>query len=173
MRTIHVGLGSNIGNRMAQLKTAFSHLEKLPGSRIIKSSSVYETEPVGEKEQRKFLNAVVKLLSNLDPKILLSELLAIENKMGRKRTSKWGPRIIDLDILLVESMTINDSRLKVPHPQIANRRFVLIPLAEIDPGYQIEGLQKTPCQLLKETGDLSSVRLKSDPLTTTHIIEED
>ncbi len=139
---IYISLGSNIGNRENNLRKAVELINSNPGIKIIKVSSIYETEPMYLKEQNSFYNIVLKAW--VDPKTgpfeLMGFLKGIENDMGRKKSEKkYGPRIIDLDLLFYGEMFIESDFLTVPHPRIAERRFVLAPLSEICPELKVEG----------------------------------
>lgn len=133
MSTAYIGLGSNMGDKLGNLNDALSNIKKLSDTTISLVSSVYQTAPEGYKDQDWFLNAVVRLETSLSAQSLLKELLNIENQMGRVRTIHWGPRVIDLDILLYNMNTINQPDLIIPHPRIMERAFVLVPLLEIEP----------------------------------------
>ena len=126
-----IGLGSNINDRHYNLNLALQHINQL--ATIIKKSSIYETEPVGYKNQNKFLNMVIEITTNLSAYKLFKHLQNIEKKMGRIKTFKNGPRIIDLDVLLYGQEIIKTKTLEIPHPRIQERSFVLKPLAEIAP----------------------------------------
>jgi 2-amino-4-hydroxy-6-hydroxymethyldihydropteridine diphosphokinase len=126
----YLSLGSNIEPRHDHLLKALSELSSI--GTIIKKSSIYETEAWGNKEQSNFYNAIVKFKSSLDPRSLITSIKRIEKSIGRKATSHWGPREIDLDIILCQDQTINDSDLKIPHPEFTRRRFILEPLLEIE-----------------------------------------
>ncbi len=130
-KTVYLSLGSNVGDRSANLHTAIDHLRTLGDVAAV--SSFYETEPVELTAQPWFLNCAVKLETEKMPRQLLAAILAIEQKMGRRRTLKKGPRIIDLDILLFGSSVIEMKGLIIPHPAMHERRFVLDPLTEIAP----------------------------------------
>jgi len=125
----YISLGSNVGDRAAHLREGIAELRKL--GVITKTSSFYETEPVEFKAQAWFLNCVVELETDHTPRELMAAILAIEEKMGRHRGLPKGPRNIDLDIILFENLTVEEPGLKVPHPAMQRRRFVLAPLAEI------------------------------------------
>jgi 2-amino-4-hydroxy-6-hydroxymethyldihydropteridine diphosphokinase len=131
MDQVFIGLGSNLGDRTYYLRKALIELINSPHIIIKKYSSVYETEPVGKKDQPQFLNMVSELESTLPPLDLLRRLKEIENTLGRTHTEHWGPREIDLDILYYGSEVFHDENLQLPHPEIANRRFVLLPMKEI------------------------------------------
>jgi len=128
-----LGLGSNMGDRKKYLLQALAHLEENNNIKIIKKSSIYETEPVGFKEQNLFLNMVIKINTDLRPWELLDYCQKIENLLGRERTVKWGPRTIDIDILIYEGFEMTTKKLTLPHPRMQERAFVLIPLKEIAP----------------------------------------
>ncbi|TMQ64333.1 MAG: 2-amino-4-hydroxy-6-hydroxymethyldihydropteridine diphosphokinase [Candidatus Eisenbacteria bacterium] len=128
-----VGLGSNLGERETLIRLALDDLARLPDTRIERASSLYDTEPAGDTEQPAFLNAVVMLETELSARRLLWNLLLIERRLGRVRTRRWGPRTIDLDLLLYGDQSIDEPDLKVPHPELTARAFVLVPLVELDP----------------------------------------
>ena len=132
-KTCYLGLGSNLGERQQSLDRAVHLLETTEGVTVLDLSSTHETEPVGVPEQPKFLNAVVKIACELSPEELLARCQGIEDQLGRVRTVRWGPRTIDIDILLIEGVTLNTERLTVPHPRMCEREFVLAPLTEIAP----------------------------------------
>ncbi|MCD6228715.1 MAG: 2-amino-4-hydroxy-6-hydroxymethyldihydropteridine diphosphokinase [Candidatus Omnitrophica bacterium] len=136
MVEVFVGIGSNLGNRRENIKKAIGYLEE--DSRIIieKISSVIETEPLGGPPQGKYLNGVIKIKTDYSPKELLGVLQRIEKRMGRKREVRFGPRVIDLDILLYGEEIIDDPELKIPHPRMFEREFVLGPLFELEPGIE-------------------------------------
>lgn len=125
-----VGLGSNVGDRLAYLRGAVTALRDHAAVEIVRASSVYETAPVGP-EQPDFLNAVVEVTTHLDARALLAVLKAIENRLGRVPRERWGPREIDLDLLLAGDEVVSDEHLQVPHPRMQERAFVLVPLAEL------------------------------------------
>ena len=132
---VFIGLGSNLGNRKENIITALQKIGKLPKTAIIKLSSIINTKPVGITNQPDFLNCIVQIKTILDPEQLLLELLKIEREMGRIRKQKWGPRIIDMDILFFNNEIINTQDLTVPHPEILNRKFVLTSMKEIAPQF--------------------------------------
>ncbi len=156
---VFLGLGSNIGDRFKHISQALHHIQKIPTCEIQTISSIYETEPVGLKEQNNFLNIVIEIYVLMAPTLLLTKLQNIENEMGRIRFKKWGPRIIDIDILCWENLEIYEIDLIIPHPEIPHRKFVLIPLAEIEPNYKITGFDKDVKTLLEQTTDNSKVDL--------------
>ena len=130
---VYVGLGSNLGDREASIRAALEALAELPDTALIRASSLYDTEPMGEIDQPDFLNAVAELDTGLAPRQLMWNLLLIEKRLGRVRTSRWGPRIIDLDLLLAEDQVIDEPDLQLPHPELTRRSFVLVPLVELVP----------------------------------------
>lgn len=132
MKTAYLGLGSNLGNREQHIATALAKLAA-PGLRVARVSSLYETEPVGFTAQRWFLNLVAEIETELFPMQLLSRIANIEQALGRVRTVKNGPRTLDIDILLYGRAVVRTAKLEIPHPRMAERRFVLAPLAELAP----------------------------------------
>lgn len=140
-RPAYVGLGSNLENPVSQIERAFELLENLPETRVISKSSLYRSAPFGPIEQPDFVNAVVALLTLLDAPTLLERLQDVEKSQGRRRGDvQWGPRILDLDLLVFGDATIEEPGLIVPHPGIGARNFVLLPLCEIAPDLVIPGL---------------------------------
>lgn len=131
-KTAYLGLGSNLGDREQNLRSAIKAIGQVKGIRINKTSSFYDTKPWGKIDQDNFLNAVISVVTDLPPLELLDKLQEIEIKMGRQRLEKWGPRNIDIDILLYGDEVLDGPELKVPHPYMRDRLFVLIPLQEID-----------------------------------------
>lgn len=130
----YIGLGSNLGDPLAQLRSAVKALEQLPGSRLTAVSRFYRSSPMGPGDQPDYLNAVAMLDTTLEPLALLDALQAIEQQQGRVRSGeRWGPRTLDLDLLLYGAEEIDHPRLRVPHPGIRERNFVLVPLAELAP----------------------------------------
>lgn len=133
MTDVFLGLGSNVGDRENQLKEAIRLLDEQPGIKVVKVSSFYETEPVGYVDQPDFLNLCVEIQTELSPKAVLESGLAIEQQLHRVRKERWGPRTLDIDILLYGDQIIEEEGLTIPHPRMTERAFVLIPLQEIAP----------------------------------------
>jgi len=150
-------IGGNLGNREENLQTAKSLIEQYCG-KLIKSSSVYETAAWGKTDQPAFLNQALEIETELTAEGLMREIFAIEKVMGRERKEKYGPRIIDIDILLFNAEQHDSSFLKIPHPEMHNRLFALIPLAEIAPNVDHPVFKKSIAQLLKETPDNLEVK---------------
>jgi len=161
MNTVYLLIGGNLGNRKENFSRAISLINEQCGS-LTKSSSVYETEAWGITDQPSFLNQALEIVTELNARQLMRKILKIEKIMGRVRKEKLGPRIIDIDILLFEN-EIHDLRfLKIPHPELQNRRFVLVPLAEINSGLEHPVLKKTIAQLLEECPDNLKVKKIAD-----------
>jgi 2-amino-4-hydroxy-6-hydroxymethyldihydropteridine diphosphokinase len=137
----YVGIGANLGEPERQIAEALELLRAEDGIDVVAVSSLRETEPVGYRDQPNFLNGAVALETELSPRELLERLLAIERRLGRERGTgpRFGPRIIDLDLILYGDETVDEPDLTVPHPRLAERRFVLEPLAELDPALEIPG----------------------------------
>jgi 2-amino-4-hydroxy-6-hydroxymethyldihydropteridine diphosphokinase len=142
----YIGLGSNLGDKKANCRRAIELLAK--SGHVVRSSSLYCTEPIGNTDQDDFVNAVVELETVLPPDVLLKECRSIEQELGRVRTVHWGPRTIDVDILLYGTAMIETPELTIPHPQLHTRRFVLVPLCEIAPLAFHPKLHRTASDLL-------------------------
>ncbi len=140
-----LGLGSNVGERQKFLNKAAAEIKKLPDTKIIWASSVYETDPVGKTDQPKFLNAALEIETGLLPVELMPLLKSIETLVGRTASERWGPREIDIDIVLYDGLVHHDDTVKVPHPEMDKRKFVLVPLREIAPDvvHPVHGLTMT------------------------------
>jgi 2-amino-4-hydroxy-6-hydroxymethyldihydropteridine diphosphokinase len=135
-----VGLGSNLDEPVRQVKSAMRRLDGVEATRVIARSSLYRSAPLGPVEQPDFINAVVTVETRLAPRKLLDALQAIELEIGRQPAERWGPRRIDLDLLVYGDAVIDEQGLKIPHPGIAERNFVLLPLGEIAPDLVVPGL---------------------------------
>jgi len=146
----HISVGSNLGERDLFLKRARGHLRALPKTVLTAVSSIYETQPEGPVPQPWFLNEVVTLRTLLEPEELLFHCLRIENQEGRVRNQTWGPRTLDLDILFFGNRIVQQEQLQIPHPRLAERLFVLIPLAEIAPSTVHPIIKKSVKTLLNE-----------------------
>jgi 2-amino-4-hydroxy-6-hydroxymethyldihydropteridine diphosphokinase len=157
MAVAYIGLGANLGDRLATLRTAVQRLRTF--GRVTAVSSLYETEPVGYQEQPRFLNAVVALETALPPADLLRALLGIERDLGRTRSFPNAPRTLDLDLLLVEDVILDTLELTLPHPRLPERAFVLVPLAEIAPELVHPGSSQTSRELLRALPDRGGVGL--------------
>ena len=153
-----IAIGSNLGIPKENCIEAIDIISSNPDIKITSKSSFYQTAPVGNTKQGWFINAVIKVSTQLTSDILLSALLKIESKMGRIRNEKWGPRIIDLDLLFYDNIVIKQKDLTLPHPEIQKRNFVLKPLNEIGENYIHPTLQKSISTLLKESKDSSVVK---------------
>lgn len=157
MKSAYLGLGSNLGDRRQHLDAALAKLAA-PDLRVTRVSSVYETEPVGFTAQRWFLNLVAEIETDLFPMQLLSRVAKIELALGRVRTLKNGPRTLDIDILLYGRAVVRGARLQIPHPRMAERRFVLAPLAELAPDLRHPVTHQTMRALL-DAAPAQSIRL--------------
>ena len=162
MNVAYLLIGGNLGNRFSYLKKAAEYIEQFCG-KIITSSSIYETAAWGITEQPAFLNQVIALETGLLPNQLMQKLLWIEQKMGRIRNEKFGPRIIDIDILLIDDIIINTELITVPHQALPNRKFALIPLDEIASTFIHPVEKKSIHQLLLDCADNLNVQKISMP----------
>ena len=155
---ILIGLGSNLGDRKKNILTAIQKLSQGEDISIDRVSSLYETKPVGVTNQPDFINGAISISTNLSPRALLAVCLSVECEMGRIRDERWGPRNIDIDILVYHDLIIQDEVLHIPHPRLCERAFVLIPLQEIARDIKVDqGL--TPEELLSKIHDKSDVVL--------------
>ncbi|MBC6316369.1 2-amino-4-hydroxy-6-hydroxymethyldihydropteridine diphosphokinase [Listeria grandensis] len=149
MHKAYLSIGTNIGNRETNLENALRALNKSAAIKITRVSGVYETDPVGFEDQAPFLNIAVALETTLDPETLLQTGLAIENDLGRVREIRWGPRLIDIDLLLYDDVIQQTETLELPHPRMNERAFVMIPLQEIAPTVAAPLLRK---EILQDQG---------------------
>jgi 2-amino-4-hydroxy-6-hydroxymethyldihydropteridine diphosphokinase len=140
MAVVHIGLGANLGDREATIRAALERLDAEEGIEVVRVSLLRETDPVGYADQPRFLNGVAELETELSPGELLERLLAVERDLGRVRQGpRYGPRTIDLDLLLYGDAVVDEPGLEIPHPRMTERRFVLEPLAELDPDRVVPG----------------------------------
>lgn len=153
-----VGLGSNLGDRIATLDRALEMLDALPCTRLAKTSSYWATEPVGGAAQGEFINMAAHLRTALEPDRLMKELEKIERALGRTRRVKWGDRTCDLDLLFFDNRVITDPACLLPHPRLAERKFVLAPLAEIASDRTVPGINRKVAKLLQECADPHGIR---------------
>jgi 2-amino-4-hydroxy-6-hydroxymethyldihydropteridine diphosphokinase len=146
----YIGLGANLGDRAASIDSALARIAALPRTRLTRVGGPIETAPVGDPDQPAYLNAVAEVLTSLAPRDLLAALLAVERALGRVRDPqrRWGPRTIDLDLLVFGSAVVEEPGLIVPHPRMAERRFVLAPLAGLAPALPVPGTGRTVAELL-------------------------
>ena len=151
IKGVFVALGSNLGDREAYLEQAVEELRAVDSIALVKESSIIETGPVGGPPQDRFLNQVVEIETTLSPDALLAEMQRVERALGRIRREKWGPRTIDLDILLYDNKVVCRPGLQIPHPRMHERMFVLKPLCEIAPDVVHPTIGKRICEILEET----------------------
>jgi 2-amino-4-hydroxy-6-hydroxymethyldihydropteridine diphosphokinase len=165
---VFITLGSNLGDRAGWLRSAREKLIESETVKLVRASSIYETEPVGKTDQPSFLNQVIELRTALAPEELLTFLLQTEQQLGRVRGERWGPRNIDLDLLAYGRRISRSSRLVLPHPELQHRRFVLQPWAEIAPEFVVQGFSATVRELLERCQDHSRVQkaAQSAPLAS-------
>jgi 2-amino-4-hydroxy-6-hydroxymethyldihydropteridine diphosphokinase len=154
-----LGIGSNVGDRAQYLKSAVRLLRNIPQSTVAKVSSIYETEPWGNPDQEAYLNQTVELQTGLEPDQLLESCQAIEFHLGREHKEKWGARTMDIDILLYDSREVHQTDLQIPHPRLSERRFMLVPLAEIAPELSVPRTGHTVSRMLEACEDTGGVRL--------------
>lgn len=160
MSRAYLGLGSNIGDRIGYIQQATQMLGEFEGVEVIKTSSFYETEPYGFKEQSWFMNAVMEVEVKITPVELLRICQNVEQNLGRERTSnKWGPRVIDIDILLYDDKVLDDELLKVPHPATYDRAYCLVPMLEIAKYLEHPVLKKTISDIHKQVENPEEVYL--------------
>ncbi len=152
MKEVYIGLGSNVDDRAQNIRTALDYIQKSRGVKVLRTSSFFQTEPMGFEDQDWFINAAAEVQTALLPLQLLDLLQSIEQKMERNTPFKWGPRIIDLDILFFGDRVVEEPDLTIPHPLVEQRRFVLEPLAELAPSGIHPLQEKTFQELLEELG---------------------
>lgn len=152
---VYLGMGSNLGDRAAHLDFAVAAMGRLPGTRVVAVSSVIETAPVGPIEQGAYLNGAIAIETELSPRELLGALQSLERTRGRDRRAeaRWGPRTLDLDILVYADLVLDEPGLTIPHPRGHQRRFVLGPLAELAPELVLPGQRRTVAELLGRLDD--------------------
>jgi len=160
MALVYISFGSNVGDRLGNIKRALDQISAHPSITITKKSNLYETEPVGYENQDWFLNGVIEIDTEIAPDELLSLLKQIEKDVGRRESIRWGPREIDLDILLYGQRCIDAPNLTIPHPRMHQRGFVLVPLAEIAPQVIHPVLQKNAAELLGELASTKGIKRK-------------
>lgn len=158
----YLALGSNLGDRLVTLQQAVDALSAMPDTVVIRSSRVWETEPVGGPEQGAFLNAVIELETELDPLDLLAAVNLVEARLGRTREIRWGPRTIDIDIVLIDGRAVDEPTLTVPHPRMHQRAFVVLPLLELLP----DPVLPDGTRLLDVRLPPAEARLYAPPLST-------
>ncbi len=146
----YIGIGSNLGDKLKNCRQAVEAIASDPRNRLVQCSPFYRTEPVGKRDQEWFINGVAAVETGMAPGELLDFLLSVENRMGRVRKEKWGPRIIDLDILFYGDMIVDEKGLQIPHPRLRERRFVLVPLNDIATGLIHPVFRRTVSQLLAD-----------------------
>jgi 2-amino-4-hydroxy-6-hydroxymethyldihydropteridine diphosphokinase len=156
---VYIAIGSNLGNKKENYLEALARIAKLPNTKIVKESSLYESEPLGDSKEW-YVNGVIEIATELKPEMLLTRCKNIERAMGRKKVrKKWGARIIDLDILLYDALKLEKKNLKIPHPELPNRKFVLVPLSEVAPQVIHPVLGATISELLVSVKDDKRVSL--------------
>jgi 2-amino-4-hydroxy-6-hydroxymethyldihydropteridine diphosphokinase len=156
---VYIGIGSNVGNKKENFLEALTRLARLPDTKITKESSLYESEPLGNSKEW-YVNGAIEIETRFKPEVLLKKFKNIERAMGRKKVKKrWGARIIDLDILLYDAQVVKKKNLRVPHPEMQKRKFVLVPLSEIAPQVIHPELGVTISELLINVKDDKKIHL--------------
>jgi 2-amino-4-hydroxy-6-hydroxymethyldihydropteridine diphosphokinase len=161
--TAYIGIGSNLGTPEKNCTKAIEKISSTKDIKIISKSSFYRTEPIGGVQQGWFVNSAIEIETDLSPENLLSVLLNLELAMGRTRKEKWGPRLIDLDLLFYGNLVLENKSLTLPHPEIQNRKFVLVPMSEIAENLIHPTLKKTIKTLLQESSDVTIVKKIKNP----------
>ena len=159
MAIVYLSLGSNVGDSFSYLKQAVHYLTQPEEITVARVSSIYETDPVGLTDQAAFLNMVVEVETNLSAEALLDKCLSVERKLGRKRVIRWGPRTIDLDILLYNADNMKTESLVIPHPRMHERSFVLIPLLDLNSSIIHPVLNEPIIDIQQSLGDQDGIRL--------------
>ena len=159
----YVGIGSNLGDKVGHCQRAIAEILKVNRHRLLGQSSLYKTQPIGYTSQDWFVNGVIKIGTDLEPTDLLRMLKGVERRLGRVETFRWGPRLIDLDILFFDEKKVETEELKIPHPLAHERGFVLVPLAEIDPDLIHPVFKKTVQELLEGLGQDQGVEKLRTP----------
>jgi len=165
MQRIFIALGSNLEDKIGNCRKALDEIGNF--AEIVRISSLYETEPVGNEDQPNFINSVVEINTDLSPHELLTHLKSIEDKLGRVRGEKWGPRVIDLDIIFYDDLVMKYDDLIIPHPRAHLRRFVLEPICEIAPDFIHPELETSILELLEKLGDSKMVIKLEQSFTTS------
>ena len=155
---VYIGIGSNINNRLHFIETAIKKIDAESGCEVEKISSLYESKPFGNIEQENFINLAILVKTLFEPEALFNFLKQIESEIGRRNSTRWGPREIDLDILFYDDIICNDSQLTIPHKGIAERDFVLIPMCEIAPNFIHPEINKKICDICKAKLEKNIIR---------------
>lgn len=171
--TVYLGLGSNVGNRLEYLAAAIRSIPDIALTVVDEVSNVYETEPVGTVQQKEFLNIAVSVRTDLDADQFYEKIKWLERQIGRTESTRWGPREIDIDILLYDAAIISSETLEIPHVELEKRRFVLEPLSEIAPNVMHPTAQKTIEEILRTTNDRHTVSLSKEYTSQLEIMIND